>query len=139
LATHATTAKLKISKKLVDEIVAHARDDVPNECCGFISGKGEEALAVHRVTNAEASPYRYSMDFHAQQAAEAAIDTAGHEILAAYHSHTRSQAFPSQTDVNLALPHLMCVIASLQDAHTPVVKGFWIKDNKIAEAELVVE
>jgi [CysO sulfur-carrier protein]-S-L-cysteine hydrolase len=130
---------MRIAQQLVEEIVAHARDDVPNECCGFISGKADEALAVHRVVNGEASPYRYSMDFHSQQAAETEIDAAGHEVLAAYHSHTRSQAFPSQTDVNLALPHLMCVIASLQDAEFPVVKGFWIKDGQISEAELVVE
>jgi len=130
---------VKISQALVDEIVAHAREDLPNECCGFISGNDDVALTVHRIANGEASPFRYQMDLKGQREAEEAIDAAGHDVLAAYHSHTKSPAFPSQTDVNLALPYLMCVIASLQDPQAPVVNGFWIKDGKISEAELVVE
>lgn len=76
-----------------------------------------------------------------QYDAEKAIDEAGEEVLAAYHSHTRSAPYPSQTDVNLArlFPHLMCMIVSLQNSDVPEVRGYWLKDLKIAEAELVVE
>ena len=130
---------MRISRELVDEMVSHARDDLPNECCGFISGKDDEALAVHRIANGEASPYRYMMDKDDQERAEAKIDADNQAVLAAYHSHTKSPAYPSQTDVNLAMPHLMCVIVSLQDSSIPAVKGFWIKENKIKEAELGVE
>jgi [CysO sulfur-carrier protein]-S-L-cysteine hydrolase len=129
---------MRISQQLIDEIVAHAREDLPNECCGFISGKGDEALAIHRIVNGEASPYRYMMDKEDQMRAEEKIDAAGHDVLAAYHSHTKSPAYPSQTDVNLSMPHLMCVIASLQDLTIPEVRAFWIKEKKITEAELVV-
>jgi [CysO sulfur-carrier protein]-S-L-cysteine hydrolase len=131
---------LKISRQLIEEMVAHAREDLPNECCGLVSGKGDSALAVHRVANEEASPLRYRMQGQGQYDAEQAIDKAGEEVLAAYHSHTRSRAYPSQTDVNLArlFPHLMCMIVSLENSDEPVVKGFWLKDLTIAEAELVV-
>jgi proteasome lid subunit RPN8/RPN11 len=62
-------------------------------------------------------------------------------MLAIYHSHTKSAAYPSQTDVNQAVswPDAIWVIVSLEDPESPVVKGYWLKDLKVADAELVVE
>ena len=53
---------MKISQQLIDEMVAHAREDVPNECCGMIGGRDGVAEKVVRVENAAASPLRYEMD-----------------------------------------------------------------------------
>jgi len=131
---------MRISQSLVDEMVAHAREDLPNECCGLVGGVDGEATVVHRVANAAASPLRYEMDPKAQYDAYKAIEDEGKELLAIYHSHTKSAAYPSQTDVNQAVawPDQVYVIVSLQDADAPDVKGYWLKDLKIADAELAV-
>ena len=131
---------MRISQQLIDEIVAHARDDLPNECCGLIGGEDGEALAVHRITNAEESPLRYRMHGQEEFDARKAIREAGQEVLAAYHSHTKTAAYPSQTDVNQAVnwPELLYVIVSLADLEIPEVKAYWLKDLNISEAELVV-
>jgi proteasome lid subunit RPN8/RPN11 len=130
---------MRIPRNLVDEIVAHAREDLPNECCGMVGGGAEEARTVYRAENAEASPLRYSIDAKEQFRLMRAIEEAGEELAAIYHSHTKSPAYPSQTDVNLAgWPDAVYLIVSLADAGAPDLKGFWIRDGKIVEAELVV-
>lgn len=131
---------MKISQQLIDEMVAHAREDLPNECCGMIGGRDGEATRVVRVENAAASPLRYEMDPQAQYNALKAIEDAGEELVAIYHSHTRSAAYPSQTDVNEAVmwPEQVYVIVSLEDADTPDVKGYSLKDMKIADVDLDV-
>jgi proteasome lid subunit RPN8/RPN11 len=131
---------MRIAQGLVEELIAHAREDLPNECCGLIGGRDGEAAVVHRVENAAASPLRYEMDPKAQYDAYTAIEEAGLELLAIYHSHTKSAAYPSQTDVNQAVawPDQVYVIVSLADAEAPDVKGYLLKDLRIEDAELNV-
>jgi proteasome lid subunit RPN8/RPN11 len=128
---------MRIAQSLIDEIVAHAREDLPNECCGMVGGVDGEARRVYRAENAEASPLRYSIDAREQFRLMRAIEDEGEELVGIYHSHTRSAAYPSQTDVNLAgWPDAVYLIASLADADAPDVRGFWIRDGEIADAEL---
>lgn len=131
---------MRISRELVDEMVAHAREDLPNECCGMVGGRDGEATEVVRVVNAAATPLRYEMDPQGQYNALKQIEDNGGELLAIYHSHTRSAAYPSQTDVNQAVawPDQVYVIVSLEDEDNPDVKAFMLKDLKIADAELEV-
>jgi proteasome lid subunit RPN8/RPN11 len=130
---------MRIPQALIDEMVAHAREDAPNECCGMVGGRDGEAATLYRAANAEASPLRYSIDAQEQFRLMREIEEAGEELVAIYHSHTRSPAYPSQTDVNLAAwPDAVYVIVSLQDAESPEVKGFWIRDGEIGDAELDV-
>lgn len=131
---------MRIAQGLIDELVAHAREDLPNECCGLIGGRDGEALIIHRVENAAASPLRYEMDPKAQYDAYTAIENAGMELLAIYHSHTKSAAYPSQTDVNQAVawPDQVYVIVSLADAEAPDVKAYLLKDLKIENVDLDV-
>ena len=131
---------MRIPQRLVDEIVAHAREDFPNECCGMVGGLDGEARTVYRAANAEASPLRYSIDASEQFRLMKTIEEAGEELVGIYHSHTKSAAYPSQTDVNLAgWPDAVYLIASLADAEAPEIMGFWIRDGEISDAELVVE
>lgn len=132
---------MKIPQSLIDEMVAHAREDLPNECCGMVGGVDGEASVVVAVANAAASPLRFEMDPQGQYDALMAIERDGMELLAIYHSHTKSAAYPSQTDVNQAVswPDAVWVIVSLEDPDAPDVKGYWLKDLEIADAELVVE
>ncbi len=131
---------MKISKNLIDEMVAHAREDLPNECCGMIGGREGEAMRVVRVENAAASPLRYEMDPQGQYDALKAIEDAGEELIGIYHSHTRSAAYPSQTDVNEARmwPEQAYVIVSLEDEEAPDVKAYDLADLRIADVELDV-
>lgn len=131
---------MKISQPLIDEMVAHAREDLPNECCGMIGGRDGVASRVVRVENAAASPLRYEMDPQGQYDALKAIEDAGEELIGIYHSHTRSAAYPSQTDVNEARmwPEQAYVIVSLENEEAPDVKAYDLADLKIADVELDV-
>lgn len=120
-------------------MVAHAREQAPNECCGMIGGRDGEATTLYRSVNAEASPLRYSLDASDQFRIMEAMERDGEELLAIYHSHTASAAYPSQTDVNLAAyPDAVYVIVSLQDSDRPDVRGYWIRDEQIDDTELEV-
>ncbi len=131
---------MRISQALIDEMVAHAREDLPNECCGMVGGRDGEATEVVRVANAAASPLRYEMDPQGQYDALKSIEDGGGELLAIYHSHTKSAAYPSQTDVNQAVawPEQVYLIVSLADPDSPEVKAFLLKDLRIADVPLDV-
>lgn len=132
---------MRIAQNLIDKMAAHAREDLPNECCGMVGGSDGEASVVVPVVNSAASPLRFEMDPQGQYDALKAIEDDGKELLAIYHSHTKSAAYPSQTDVNQAVnwPDAIYVIVSLQDPDAPDVKAYWLKDLRIADAELIVE
>jgi proteasome lid subunit RPN8/RPN11 len=131
---------MRISQSLIDEMVAHAREDLPNECCGMVGGRNGEAETVIRVANSAASPLRYEMDPQEQYDALKAIEDGGGELLAIYHSHTKSAAYPSQTDVNQAVawPEQVYLIVSLADPEAADVKGYLLKDLRIADAEISI-
>jgi proteasome lid subunit RPN8/RPN11 len=132
---------LRIARQLVDEIVAHARADAPNECCGMVAGSDGRATRVYRARNAEGSPLRYTIHPSDQFRITMEIEERGEEIAAIYHSHTASPAQPSQTDINLAgnWPDPVYVICSLAEPQAPVVRGFSIRDGRVDEVELDVE
>lgn len=131
---------MRIDPSLLEEIVAHARADLPNECCGMVGGADGVARTVYPARNAFASPLRF--DVHPQdlfEIIERRIPAAGEELLAIYHSHPASEAYPSQTDINLARgwPDPLWLICSLADLDAPVVRGFRIGNGSVEEAELV--
>jgi [CysO sulfur-carrier protein]-S-L-cysteine hydrolase len=131
---------VRISRQIVDQLIAHAREEAPNECCGMIGGSDGSAATVYRSINAEASPLRYSLDANDQFRIMRELEENGEDLLAIYHSHTASGAYPSQTDVNLAAyPDTVYLIVSLQRPDDPDVRGFWIRDGDIEEARLDVE
>src|SRR6266545_8170492 len=83
---------VRIAKPLLEEIVAHARDDAPNECCGMVAGSNGAATRVYRARNAEESPFRYTIHPQDQFKITMEIEDRGEEIAAIYHSHTKSPA-----------------------------------------------
>ena len=126
-------------RRIVDEIVAHARDEAPNECCGLIGGSNGVAKTVYRARNAEASPLRYNLDPQDQFRIMTEMDERGEELSAIYHSHTASPAYPSQTDINLAsYPDALYLIVSLA-AGEKDLRGFSITDGEVTEIDLAVE
>ena len=129
---------MRISRELLDDIIDHARADAPNECVGMIASRDGEAVSVHRARNAAASPLRYEIDGMEQYEIQNAIEDAGLELGAIYHSHTRSDPLPSQTDINLAFyPEALYVIVGLK-ADEPDVRAWRIVDGQVSEAQLEV-
>ena len=130
---------MRISRRLLDELIAHARAEAPNECCGMIAARDGEAVAVHRATNAAASPLRYEIEGREQYRIQTAIEDAGLDLGAIYHSHTRSAPEPSQTDINLAFyPDSLYVIVGIKDAE-PDVRAWRIVGGNVSQVELLVE
>jgi proteasome lid subunit RPN8/RPN11 len=83
---------LTLPRAMVDEIIAHAREDDPNECCGIIAGNGGAAAKLYRAVNAEASPYRYNVDPKDLLRIYRDLDEQGWDVLVIYHSHTHTEA-----------------------------------------------
>jgi proteasome lid subunit RPN8/RPN11 len=130
---------MRIARELTDEIVAHARAEAPNECCGMIASHDGRAVAVHPATNQAASPLRYEIGGAEQYAIMQRIEQSGHELGAIYHSHTRSAPYPSQTDINLAFhPDSIYVIVGLAGGDADI-RAYTIRDGQVAEAELTIE
>jgi proteasome lid subunit RPN8/RPN11 len=131
---------VRIARSLLQEIVAHARDDVPNECCGMVAGRNGKATRVYRARNAEESPFRYVIHPQDQFRITMEIEDRGEEIAAIYHSHTKSPAEPSQTDINLAesWPDPVYLICSLAQPDAPDVRAWSIRDGSVEEVELNV-
>ena len=138
---------MRISRELLDDLIAHALQDAPNECCGMIASRDGEAVAVHRARNAEASPYRYDVDSRDLHRILDRIDADGHDLGAIYHSHTRSDPVPSQTDINLAdfgdpkvprYPGTLYVIVGVKDPASPQVRVWSIVLGEVSEVDLEV-
>jgi proteasome lid subunit RPN8/RPN11 len=121
----------------IEEMVAHAQEAAPNECCGIIAGVNGDAAKLFRAHNSEASPYRYSVDPKDLFRIYRECEEKDWNFLAIYHSHTASEAYPSPTDVRLAFwPEAYYILVSLQAAAKPVVRAFRILDGAVAEEEL---
>jgi proteasome lid subunit RPN8/RPN11 len=132
--------RLDLDRATADAIVEHARSDVPYEVCGLLAGQDGAVWRHYRVPNASRSMTTYSMEGKALLAAMREIDDRDWELLAIYHSHTHTEAFPSPTDVELAFyPDAAYLIVSLQDPRQPVLRGFDIVESKITERVVYVD
>jgi proteasome lid subunit RPN8/RPN11 len=130
---------VRIAQGLFDAIVEHARRDAPNECCGMVATRDGRAVSVHEAQNTAASPFRFEVDGLELHRTLTGIEDAGHDLGAIYHSHTRSEPYPSQTDINLAFyPDAIYVIVGLADEE-PDVRSYFIRDGQVTEAELAVQ
>jgi len=115
---------MRIGRELYDEIIAHAEAEAPNECCGMIASSDGKAVQVYPAVNAAASPLRYEIDGAEQYRIQMAIENAGLDLGAIYHSHTRSEPKPSQTDINLAFyPDALYLLVSLDPAEADPTTG----------------
>ena len=123
----------------VKEIVEQGLREFPNECCGVIASEAGAPVKVFPMTNADASPVTYRLEGREQLRVFDEIDERGWELWAIYHSHTHSEAYPSETDVRLAFyPQARYLLLSLQDRGTPVLKAFRIDDGRIDEEEVTI-
>jgi proteasome lid subunit RPN8/RPN11 len=131
---------MRIARALYDEIVAHARAEAPNECCGIVASDDGRAARVYAATNKFASPLRFEIDDADLLRIWSEIDDADWEVGAIYHSHTRTPPQPSQTDINGAdrWPGALWIIVGLADGE-PDVRTWSIADGQVSQVELVLE
>ncbi|MDA0263373.1 MAG: M67 family metallopeptidase [Chloroflexi bacterium] len=135
---------VQIKQEFVDDMVAHAKADLPNECCGILAGPSGQVGKVYRMSNVEASPFRFSMDPVELGRVDAEAGDNGWDLQVIYHSHTGSEAYPSDTDVRIAggtaalWPDVRYVLVSLMDMDNPVVRIFQIADGAVIEEPLEV-
>jgi proteasome lid subunit RPN8/RPN11 len=129
---------MRIPSELYAQIIEQARAEAPNECCGMIGTRDGEAVRIYPTVNAAASPLRYEIDGAEQLRIYNEIEDADLELGAIYHSHTRTDPYPSQTDINLAFyPDSLYVIVGVAGPE-PKVRAFSIRDGEVGEAEIEV-
>ena len=128
--------RMRISRAGYDALIAHAREEAPNECCGYGRISDGVIEEVFRAENKFASPTRFEMDFRSALAANELEDD-GFGVVA-YHSHPRSAPVPSQQDRNInQYPHWLQIIVSLEEE--PVARAWWIVDGDVREEPLEIE
>lgn len=130
---------MRISGEQLAVIVDHARAEHPNECCGLVVTRDGRAVAVHVLENTAASPFRFEVDGLTLHRLMTAIEDAGDELGAIYHSHTRSEPYPSQTDVNFAAhwPGVEWLIIGLADpSGEALVRSYRIDGGEVREVDV---
>ena len=133
------TAGVRISQALLEEMVEHCRAGRPNEACGILGVKDGEVVKVFRMSNASASPMRYSLEPKEQFAVYKTLDESGWELGGVFHSHTHTQAYPSPTDVRMASEDVPYLIVSLAK-EPPDVRAFrFVKEDWRDEAGTIEE
>jgi proteasome lid subunit RPN8/RPN11 len=133
---------LRIARSMLDEIVAQARAEAPNECCGIVGSRDGRAERLFKARNARASPLAYDIDGRDLQRIYDEIDQDDLQVGVIYHSHTRSDPVPSQTDINLAspfLPDAVYLIVGVKDADRDDLRAWHIRDGQYTRAELEVD
>ena len=127
---------VELDGALATQIVEQGLREFPNECCGLIAAEGGVPVRVFPMTNADASPVTYRLDGLEQLRVFDEMDERGWDLWAIYHSHTHSEAYPSETDVRLAMyPDARYILLSLADRSAPVMRSFWIRDGVVTEEE----
>jgi proteasome lid subunit RPN8/RPN11 len=129
---------MRIGQALLDRVVAHARREFPNECCGLVVLRDGVATEVVEAENQVASPFRFEIDGRLLSRRLFDVEDRG-EQLAVYHSHTRSEPYPSQTDANFARgwPGVEWLIVGLRDGE-PEVRSFLIDGERVSEVDVEV-
>ena len=130
---------LYLTEDQVEEMIRHAQREYPNEACGLLAGKDSRAEKVYQMTNAEHSPVTYRLDPEEQFRAFMEIEEAGWELLAIYHSHSHSPAYPSATDLELAFyPDSLYLIISLADRDRPMIRAFRIVERMVEDERVEI-
>jgi len=123
-----------IPRAVQAEMVAHAHAEAPRECCGLLVGVDRAVDESVRTTNRELGTTRYLVDPAEHVALLKRLRGGSRDVIGAYHSHPRSPAWPSPTDVGAAFSaHFVYVILSLAEPGEPAVRAFQIEGSDVRE------
>jgi proteasome lid subunit RPN8/RPN11 len=125
---------------MVDAMVAHARRDHPDECCGVVAGRDGVATRMFEMENAERSPTGFTFDSAEWLKVYREIDDADEDLLVVYHSHTATEAYPSRTDIRWSVntPGASWLLVSTREASYDEVRSYRIVDGEVSEEEIKV-
>lgn len=137
---------LRVTQEQLKQIIAQARTEAPNECCGMLAGRGDVVEAVLPGRNRDRSPTTYFMHPEDQLCAFREMDKRGWELVGIYHSHPQTEAAPSRTDRARAVdgdgqplfPGTQYVIVSLRDESRPQVRAYRLTGNEFTEEAVVI-
>ena len=132
---------LTISRKLYDQIVAHARADHPDEACGVLAGSAgsDRPERFIAMLNAARSPTFYEFDSTEQFRVWREMDDNEEEPVVIYHSHTATEAYPSRTDISYASePQAHYVLVSTRDEDATEFRSYRIGDGAVTEEPVTV-
>jgi len=125
---------VEITREALDDILAHAREAAPAECCGLLIGSGSRVESAHRSPNLDPSPTRFRIDPAAHFAAIHAARASGRQVVGVYHSHPATRAVPSPRDLAESLyPDYAYLIASSDE-----VRLFYLQASGYREEPLTV-
>jgi proteasome lid subunit RPN8/RPN11 len=127
---------VRIPPAVIAEMLAHAREESPNECCGLLVGRRGAVDRAVRARNLEAGPTRYLIDPQDHFAALKDARAKGRQVIGAYHSHPAGAALPSPSDIAEASggpDFLYVIVAPVSGA----VAGYFLKNGKAIVAELI--
>ncbi len=132
---------MNISAELLGELIEHVSADPRNERCGVVAvapGSPPRALRVYPAVNIHESPLKFEIDPAELLELWNACQEDGGELGAIYHSHVRSEPYPSQTDVNFAAnwPGVEWIIVGLADGEEPHVRTYLIDGADIKEVTI---
>jgi proteasome lid subunit RPN8/RPN11 len=132
-------AALTIPQYIFDKMIAHCRSGYPDEACGILAGKDGRVQKIYEMTNVEPSPVSYFMDPKEQFEAMKNMRLEGLKMLAIYHSHPFSPAYPSAKDVSLAFySDALYIIVGPADKDNPDVKAFRISEGRVEKEEFTI-
>jgi proteasome lid subunit RPN8/RPN11 len=130
---------IQIDKGFFDEMLAHGLASFPNEACGLLAGKEGRPVKFFPMTNFDASPATYRLEPREQLRVFEEMDAEGWELLGIFHTHTHSEAAPSDTDRKQAFyPEAVHLVMSLSDRSRPVLRAFRIDEERVTEEHLVI-
>lgn len=133
---------LVIRADLVEEIVAHARRDHPDEACGVISGPegSDRPERVIPMLNAARSPTFYEFDAGEDLRLHRELESRDEQRVVIYHSHTGTEAFPSRTDIAIAgYPEAHYVLVSTREDAAPNATGHDFRSYRIVDGVVTEE
>lgn len=139
------TSSLTIPVRVADQLLAHARAELPNEACGLLSGDlgTGRATAFHPARNADASPLRYNVHPDDLVRIIFRIEDDDEDLIGIFHSHTHTPAVPSPTDHRTAqYPDAFYVLATLADrdaSPAESLRAWLIRDGASSEVQLRIE
>jgi proteasome lid subunit RPN8/RPN11 len=139
------TPTLRLSEEQYRQIVGHCYDGLPFEACGLLAGPalgGEPSglvTAVYPAVNADASARTYTVDSRDLIRAMRDAEGRGEELVGVWHSHTHTDAYPSDTDVRQAPdPGWIYLLVSLREG-APQLRAYRIRGGEVAEIPVTLE
>jgi proteasome lid subunit RPN8/RPN11 len=142
---------IELPRPMFDEILTHAVAELPNEACGVVAGEDGRPVRVFPMRNAEASPVVYRFDEREQLDVFTEVEEKGWSLLAFFHSHTHTEAYPSPTDLARAhwgdpvtgeqvpaYPGIRYLILSLKDRQHPRIRAYRFQDARPVEEDVSI-